>query len=129
LTQVNARGHHRAHHRRTITRAAAHPREAGAIIVQATRNVTVRSIAFLDAFCKEHDMPTTLSVDVPAAGLSARALAESIGLPLDLIEGIFHNHTVSGLGALVMPGDRVAFVPRGTPASHAAFFGPFITRS
>jgi len=28
----------------------------------------------------------------------------------------------------VMPGDRVAFVPPGTPASHPAFFGPFVTR-
>ena len=28
----------------------------------------------------------------------------------------------------VLPGDRVAFVPRGTPASHPAFFGKFVTR-
>jgi hypothetical protein len=26
-----------------------------------------------------------------------------------------------------MPGDRVAFVPYGTPASHPAFFGAFTT--
>jgi hypothetical protein len=27
---------------------------------------------------------------------------------------------------MVHPGDRVAFVPLGTPASHPAFFGPFV---
>jgi molybdopterin converting factor small subunit len=96
--------------------------------MQEASSVTVRAIAFLDAFCKEHGLPSTLSVEVPDAGVTALELAESIGLPLELVEGIFHNHTVAGLDALIMPGDRVAFVPPGTPASHAAFFGPFVTR-
>jgi len=91
----------------------------------STKAVTVRAIAFLDAFCKDNGLPSTLSVDVPASGVTAHELAESIGLPVSLIEGVFHNYSVSGLGALVMPGDRVAFVPPGTPASHPAFFGPF----
>jgi len=90
-----------------------------------TSSVTVRAIAFLDAFCKQHGLPSTMSVRVPDAGITAHELAESIGLPVERIEGVFHNYTVAGLGALVMPGDRVAFVPPGTPASHAAFFGPF----
>jgi hypothetical protein len=91
-------------------------------------SVTVRAIAFLDTFCKEHGMPTTMHVEVPVHGVTAMDLARSIGLPVERIEGIFHNYTVSGLDAVVMPGDRVAFVPYGTPASHPAFFGPFITR-
>ena len=97
--------------------------------MQTPSHVTVRSIAFLDAFCKEHGMPSTMSVEVPETGMTALALAESVGLPLALIEGIFHNYTTSGLNTLIMPGDRVAFVPPGTPASHPAFFGSFNTRS
>ncbi len=96
--------------------------------MQASSRVTVRSIAFLDAFCKEHGLPTTMSIEVPETGMTALDLAESVGLPLCLIEGIFHNYRASGLGTLVMPGDRVAFVPPGTPASHPAFFGSFDTR-
>jgi hypothetical protein len=96
--------------------------------MQTATHVTVRSIAFLDAFCKEHGMPSTMSVEVPETGITALDLAESIGLPLELIEGIFHNYSASGVGTLVMPGDRVAFVPPGTPASHPAFFGSFETR-
>jgi len=91
--------------------------------------VTVRTIAFLDTFQKERGLPSTQSVQVPDAGTRALELAVSLGLPLDRIEGVFHNHAVSGLDAIVMPGDRVAYVPHGTPASHPAFFGPFTTRS
>ena len=91
--------------------------------------VTVRTIAFLDAFQKERGRPSTLSVEVPRAGTRARDLASLLELPLDRIEGVFLNHAVSGLDALVRPGDRVAFVPYGTPASHPAFFGPFVTRN
>jgi hypothetical protein len=96
--------------------------------MQGTMSVTVRAIAFLDTFCKEHGLPTTMSVEVPDKGVSAFDLAGSVGLPVERIEGIFHNYRVSGLDAVVLPGDRVAFVPYGTPASHPAFFGPFITR-
>jgi hypothetical protein len=97
--------------------------------MQTTSGVTVRAIAFLDAYCKEHGLPSTQEVDVPETGITASGLAASIGLPLDRIEGAFLNYRICGLDALVMPGDRVAFVPYGTPASHAAFFGRFVTRS
>jgi hypothetical protein len=103
-------------------------REVGVIQMSRTPSVTVRAIAFLDTFCREHGLPSTLSIDVPEAGIAALDLADSIGLPVERIEGIFHNYVISGLDALVMPGDRVAFVPYGTPASHPAFFGPFVTR-
>jgi hypothetical protein len=95
--------------------------------MQPTPSVTVRSIAFLDTFCKEHGIPSTQSITVAEGGVTARTLAESIGLPTERIEGIFHNYSKSGLDVLVMPGDRVAFVPYGTPASHPAFFGAFTT--
>ena len=95
---------------------------------QGTPSVTVRAIAFLDTFCRENGLSSTMSVQVPADGITALDLAGSVGLPVERIEGVFHNYTSSGLDALVMPGDRVAFVPFGTPASHPAFFGPFITR-
>jgi len=94
-----------------------------------TGTVTVRTIAFLDAFQKERGRPSTLEVDVPPEGTTAHELAAALELPVERIEGVFLNKTVAGLDALVCPGDRVAFVPFGTPASHPAFFGPFITRS
>ncbi len=96
--------------------------------MQSTPSVTVRMIAFLDTFRKERGLPTTVSVEVPETGTRAVDLAAALELPVDRIEGVFHNYVVSGLDAIVRPGDRVTFVPHGTPASHPAFFGPFVTR-
>lgn len=84
--------------------------------------VTVRMLAFLHTHQRELGRPTVLSVDVPAEGVRALDIATSLELPLEIIEGLFLNGTLLGLGALVRPGDRVAFVPYGTPASHPAFF-------
>lgn len=84
---------------------------------------TVRMLALLHGYCREHGLPTTRSIDVPTDGIRALDLASSIGLPVEDIEGLFLNGRLVGLGATVHAGDRVAFLPYGTPASHPAFFG------
>lgn len=84
---------------------------------------TVRMLALLHLYCREHGMPTTQTIDVPDEGIRALDLASFISLPIDDIEGLFLNGVLVGLGATVRPGDRVAFLPYGTPASHPAFFG------
>ncbi len=89
---------------------------------------TVRMFAFLASLRSELGLAATISVDVPRDGVDAGSLAESLELPLEQIEGVFHNHTIAGLDSIVRPGDRVAYVPRGTPTSHPSFFGPFTTR-
>lgn len=94
-----------------------------------TSYATVRMIAFLDTYRKDRGLPTTVSFEVTDAGASARSIAVDLGLPLDMIEGVFHNWRGEGLDTIVYPGDRVAFVPLGTPASHPAFFGRFVTRA
>jgi len=93
-----------------------------------TRAVTVHMIAMLDGYRRDRGLPTTLSLELPAVPCTAEDIARRLDLPLDRIEGIFLNHRSAGLDAVVRPGDRVAFVPLGTPASHPAFFGAFITR-
>jgi len=96
--------------------------------VDDQRPVIVRTIAMLDGYRRERGLPTTLSLDLPSDPCTAEDIANLLELPLDLIEGVFLNYRGAGLDVVVRPGDRVAFVPRGTPASHPAFFGPFITR-
>jgi hypothetical protein len=90
--------------------------------------VTVRMIAFLDTYRKERGLPTTVYYELGSDSCTADELARALELPVDRIEGVFLNYRGAGLDALVRPGDRVAFVPRGTPASHPAFFGSFRTR-
>jgi molybdopterin converting factor small subunit len=71
----------------------------------------------------EQGLPSLVEVQVPDEGTTARKLALEIGLPCDMIEGAFVNRTVYGIDHPVMPGDRVAFVPYGTPGPHRVFLG------
>lgn len=85
--------------------------------------VTVRMFGALHTLRKERGLPTIAEVPVPAEGLTGAALAEELDLPLDLIEGVFCNRTVYPITHHIVPGDRVAFVPKGTPGPHRFFLG------
>jgi hypothetical protein len=69
-------------------------------------------------------LPCRLTVEVPQSGLMARGLAIPLGLPPEEIEVAFVNHIVRSTSARgVFPGDRVAFVPYGTPGPHRLYLG------
>jgi hypothetical protein len=85
--------------------------------------VTVRMFGLLHEFRSERGLPSTVEVEVPLEGTTGRALATELGLPCDMIEGVFVNRTVYGIDHPVVPGDRVAFVPYGTPGPHRVFLG------
>jgi molybdopterin converting factor small subunit len=85
--------------------------------------VTIRLFGVLHALRCEQGLSTTIEIPVAAEGIPARAIAEDLDLPVDLIEGVFVNHKVYGLDHVVVPGDRVAFVPPGTPGPHRFFLG------
>jgi hypothetical protein len=90
-----------------------------------TPGVTVAVFGTLQAFCGEHDPPSGAQILIPDEGTTARRIAREIGLPVDRVDGVFRNHRPAGLDCRVERGDRVAFVPIGTPATHPAFFGDF----
>ncbi len=85
--------------------------------------VTVRMFGTLRLSREADGEPTTLSVEVPAEGVSAHDLAEGLGLDPSAIEGAFVNHVLHALSCDVMPGDRVGFVPYGTPGPHRFYLG------
>lgn len=89
----------------------------------ADGEVTVRMFGVLHALRTEHDLPTVVTVSVPAEGVAAHRIAADLELPLDQIEGVFCNHTVYGVDRIIRPGDEVAFVPYGTPGPHRYFLG------
>ena len=89
----------------------------------AEGTVTVRLFGSLHTLYRERGLPTTVTTEVPADGIPGRDLAVSLDLPLDMIEGVFCNRVVHGIDHLIRPGDRVAFVPKGTPGPHRFFLG------
>jgi molybdopterin converting factor small subunit len=88
-----------------------------------TDPVTVRMFGALHTLRREQGLPTTVTVDVPAQGTTGRSLAVELGLPPEMIEGVFVNRTVFALDHPVNAGDRVAFVPYGTPGPHRVYLG------
>jgi len=87
------------------------------------RRVSVRLFGILRTQWIGLGRPHAFETEVASAGLSAHDLAEGLGLPVDAIEGVFVNQTLLGLDAHVGPGDRVAFVPFGTPGPHRVYLG------
>ncbi|MCX8007905.1 MAG: MoaD/ThiS family protein [Coriobacteriia bacterium] len=88
-----------------------------------SNRVQVRLFGSLRSWAIEQGRPTTHEIEIPADGVVARDLARSMGLPLDLIEGVFVDGKVHGGDCSILPGQRVAFVPKGTPGPHRVFLG------
>lgn len=87
------------------------------------RTCVVRIFGSLRPALEERGLPCEFTTEVPAEGIVARQLAESLELQMERVEGVFVNHTVHGLGVRIMPGDRIAFVPNDTPGPHRYFLG------
>jgi hypothetical protein len=62
---------------------------------------------------------------IPDEGLSAHDCAVQLGLPTEKIEAVFCNGKVINLYDQVLPGDRLAFAPFGTPGPYRVFLGMF----
>jgi hypothetical protein len=92
-------------------------------VTDQDRRVVVRMFGSLHTHRTARGLDTTVTVDLPAEGMTGRALAQRLELPLDQIEGVFCNGHVHGLGHVVRPGDRVGFVPHGTPGPHRFMLG------
>ncbi len=86
-------------------------------------SITVRVLGCLHTHCKERGEPVEFDVTLPAEGRRAVEVAKELGLPLEQIEAVFCNRVVRELDHVLRPGDRVAFVPRGTPGPHRFTLG------
>lgn len=85
--------------------------------------VSVRTIAFLRDARRRRGLAPSVELRVPGDGLSVRALAEVLELEPDSVEAAFLNNVLVSAETIVRPGDSVALVPHGTPATHPAFLG------
>ncbi len=91
--------------------------------MDAIECVTVRMFGSLRDLRMQRGLPGVVRTGVDPGGAPARQLAIELGLPLDGIEAVFCNHTAYGLDHIIMPGDRVAFVPFGTPGPWRILLG------
>ncbi len=88
-----------------------------------SRTVTVRMFGLLHTLRRNRGLSPTVDIEVPATGRPAIDIARELDLPLDKIEAIFCNRLARDLHQQIYPGDRVAFVPEGTPGPHRFCLG------
>lgn len=83
----------------------------------------IRFFGDLHESAAEKGWPNPLVVELDEE-CSAAELAESVGLPLDDIEGVFVDGKASPIGeGRVRPGNRVGFIPYGIPGPYRLLLG------
>ncbi|MGW8320920.1 MAG: MoaD/ThiS family protein [Thermodesulfobacteriota bacterium] len=85
--------------------------------------VDIRLFGFLQSFMKEKGLPDRFDETVPSEGKSGLEVAAKLGLPAERIEAVFINGLIRQMDAKIYPGDRVAFVPSGTPGPYRVLLG------
>jgi molybdopterin converting factor small subunit len=85
------------------------------LIMTTQRTATVQIFGALDSTGNGRNQPLVVEVTIPASGCKASVLARELDLPLEKIEAVSVNHQIYSLDHHIQPGDRVAFVPNGTP--------------
>ncbi len=85
--------------------------------------VEVRALSFIKRLFDARGWPFPLKyqLDSPCTALE---LADRLEIPHDLVEAVFINGTVFQPDeGMVKPGDRVAFIPPGTPGPYRLLLG------
>lgn len=86
------------------------------------KRVEVRGFSFIKELFDSRNISLPLFVEL-AGECPAAELARSLGIPGDMIESVFINGVARSPGDPVRPGDRVAFVPPGTPGPYRVILG------
>ncbi len=84
--------------------------------------IEIRAFGRLSALFKKKVRrdPLLLEVKGPITG---NELAGKLEIPCEEIEVLIVNGVTQSLGYTIKPGDRVAFVPWGTPGPYRIFLG------
>jgi hypothetical protein len=88
----------------------------------AKKTLEVRAFGHLSGLFEKRGLsvPLLLDIDQPMTGT---ALAQKLEIPREEIEVIIVNGYTQSLSYSIQPGDRVAFVPWGTPGPYRIFLG------
>lgn len=87
-----------------------------------TGEIEVRGFSFIKEIFDRRNWPFPLRVKLEKE-CTAAELAEKLEIPRDKIEAVFINGVVSKMEGAIKPGDRVAFVPPGTPGPYRVILG------
>ena len=85
--------------------------------------VNINLFGFLRRYMDEQGLPYALEREIPREGEAAFDIAMELSVPPEKIEAVFCNGRVINIYDPVLPGDRLAFFPFGTPGPYRVFLG------
>lgn len=91
--------------------------------VQERAWVEIRVFGTLRSWLDREGLPYLLHREVDPTGESAHDIALGLGVPPEKVEAVFFNGRVRDIDDLVFPGDRIAYLPYGTPGPYRFFLG------
>ena len=86
-------------------------------------SVSIRVFGFLRRYMDEQGRSYAFDKDINSKGETAYDIAVELHIPPEEIEAVFVNGSVKNIHDSVFPGDRVAFLPHGTPGPYRVFLG------
>jgi len=87
------------------------------------QTIEIRVFGKLRRHLDERGLPPIMEMPVKKAESRGLDLALELGLPPEEVEAVFCNGHVQNIYDPVHPGDRIAFLPYGTPGPYRAFLG------
>jgi len=88
-----------------------------------TNTISIHIFGFLRKYMDEQGLPYALEKEIDPKGKAACDIALELGIPPKEVEGVFVNGIIENIYDPVFPGDRVAFLPYGTPGPYRVFLG------
>ncbi|MBW2615997.1 MAG: MoaD/ThiS family protein [Deltaproteobacteria bacterium] len=85
--------------------------------------ISIRIFGFLQKYMDEQGRPYAFEKEIDPKGKAACDIARELRIPTKEVEGVFINGSVENIDDPVFPGDRVAFLPYGTPGPYRVFLG------
>lgn len=85
--------------------------------------ITFNAFSFLRENLKKQNIPFVNYKMELRENYTPNALIEDLGYKDDEVEFVFINHKVSPKETILKDGDRLAFVPPGTPGSYRLILG------
>ena len=85
--------------------------------------ISVGIFGSLRCYMDKQGLSYTFEKKMDHQGKTAHDIAKELSIPPEKIEAVFRNGKVINIYDIVMPGDRVAFFPHGTPGPYRVFLG------
>ena len=91
--------------------------------VSKPNSISIRVFSFLRHYMDAQGFSYAFDKDINPKGKTAYDIAVELHIPPEEIEAVFVNGSVKNIYDSVFPGDRVAFLPYGTPGPYRVFLG------